>query len=137
MRSPFVFIFTVMMMSGMLLASALLSFQLDKIYAQEWIEFSIIGLNCPGADLNQDSIDCPATDRPSTTTLDPPFDSNYDLSCERNNDWTSANCNLDFRSPRLGGEDWDADVSCSLIEKIGQDLVIDFCGGFLADEEHG
>jgi hypothetical protein len=62
MRLPFVF--TVIMMSGMFLASALLSFQLGKIYAQstdpnsppQQVDFDI---SAPSScDFSQDSIDC-------------------------------------------------------------------------------
>jgi hypothetical protein len=142
MRSPVVF--TVIMMSGMLLASALLSFQLDKIYAQstdpnsppEQVTFDISASD--SCDFSPDSIDCAPSDG-ATTTLNPPFDSNFDLACDTFGtpaSGISATCLLDFRSPELNGDDWEARVSCSDVEIVEFAISITGCSGTLDDENH-
>jgi hypothetical protein len=135
MRS--LFVFTVIMMSGMLV-SALLSFQLDKIYAQSTDPNSppeqvTLGILAPDpCTFSQDSIDCAPSDG-ATTTLNPPFDSDFDLACDIFG--TSASCLLDFRSPQLSGNDWDASVSCSDVD-VSEIISITGCSGTLDDENH-
>jgi hypothetical protein len=136
-------------MLGMLLGSALLTFQLDKIYAQSTdpnsppdnitVDISL-SPSCTG---DQDHIDCLASDDGATLTgLDPPFDSDFDLDCEIHSLGESIfiapgvtiqpplsySCNLDFRSPELGDSNWDANVFC-----FGG---LNHCSGTLDDENH-
>jgi hypothetical protein len=145
MRSPFVF--TVIMVSGMLLASALSSNQLDKIYAQstdpnappQHVEFDILTTEDCIFIPQDDDIDCIPING-ATTTLDPPFDSDFFLSCDLNNQPPqNAFCNLDFLSPQLGGDDWDAKVNCEEVTTIIPDLTFSLsdCTGTLDDEDHG
>ena len=142
MRSQFVF--AVIMMSGMIIPSALLSFHLEKIYAQSTdpnsppdnitVDISL-SPSCTG---DQDHIDCLASDDGATLTgLDPPFDSDFDLDCEVVVEEfgepgfpppLSYSCNLDFRSPQLGDSNWDANVFC-----FGG---LNHCSGTLDDENH-
>jgi hypothetical protein len=147
MRSPFVFtVIMMMMMSGMLLASVLLSFQLDKIYAQstdpdsppQHVNFDILTTEDCTFIPQDDDIDCIPING-ATTTLDPPFDSDFFLNCNLiNQPPQNAFCNLDFRSPQLGGDDWEATVNCEEVT-MNRDLTISAsdCTGTLDDEDHG
>jgi hypothetical protein len=115
-------------LSGILLSSALLSFQLDKIYAQSSpIAVDITASVPPCAiDLNEDKLpdelDCAASDNEATVTgLDPqPLNPEFSLDCETHiedddeippdqnpgeTDSLAASCSLD-------GDDWNANVSC-------------------------
>jgi hypothetical protein len=145
MRSPFVFtVIVIVMMSGMLLASALISFQLDKIYAQstdpngppQHVEFDILITEDCDIIPQDDDIDCLPIDG-ATTTLDPPFDSDFALGCSPNPAGRNPFCGLDFESPQLGGDDWDAKVFCEeAITNPDLTLSLSDCTGTLDDENH-
>jgi hypothetical protein len=141
MRSPVVF--TVIMVSGMLLASAFLSFQLDWIYGQssdpnsppQHVDFNVlVNQNCD-IDPIDGFIDCSPNDGATTTLPNPAFASDIELSCNIfGNPPNSATCLIDFRSPQLGGDDWDMvhGVACNVDSSFN---LID-CDGTLDDENH-
>ena len=129
------------------IGSALLSFQLDKIYAQSADRDSPpdhvtvdITASVPPCEITQDGtrLDCAASDNGATLSgLDPPFDSDFDFDCEVVVEEfgepgfpppLSYSCNLDFRSPQLGDSNWDANVFC-----FGG---LNHCSGTLDDENH-
>ena len=147
MRSPVVF--TVIMMSGMLLASALLSFQLDKTYAQstdpdahpEHVTFDITidNNNCviQGDGSRFTELTCTPSGA-TTTTLNNPFDSFFELDCDLSNpspDSITAICELDFLEAELAGNDFDMNnVFCSNVDLIQREITD--CSGTLDDENH-
>jgi hypothetical protein len=121
------------MMSGMLLASALLSFQLDKIYAQLAFQVDITA-SVPPCTIDQnedelnDELDCAASDGGAILTrINPPFDlgtfGTFDLDCEHSieDDDEILEEEILFDHPLettpaiscdLEGDDWNAWVTC-------------------------